>query len=312
MKKCDSVTLQNKISTLWYVFVFIKEETIIKATSSFILLKVPRFSALLIVNKAKRREKPPIFSCVFSKPECWCHCQRAEIKGRYTGYGERVKGMEAVSPNAICHLQGITLSVFCKEHLSWESNLWFGFFCRPWPLGECSPAPGTQVKHSTAGAVLEEAWLIAGHRHSLQLRSGCASPGRGHRCIALYFVHFLQRLQDVCLLLCALCAWEGAAVGFCTFIMPFIPGVLVEHIDQCLLKSHDYSCCQRWSKFSVSDSLVAHQSLMTAAYVAASQATGCSVHLLLLQDPSPDCQCWDPCAFSSRGIVLRNLRTIRL
>lgn len=182
--------------------------------------------------------------------------------------------------------------------------------CDPWE--NAAPLLGLRSNTAQAGAVLEEAWLIAGHRHRLQLRSGCASPGRGHSCISLYFVQFLQRLQDVCLFLCALCAWEGTAVAFCTFIMPFIPGVLVEHIDQCLLKSHDYSCCQRWSKFNVSGSLVAHQSLMTAAYAAASQATGCSVHLLLLQDPSPDCQCWDPCAFSSRGIVLRNLGTIRL
>lgn len=76
--------------------------------------------------------------------------------------------------------------------------------CDPWE--NAAPLLGLRSNTAQAGAVLEEAWLIAGHRHRLQLRSGCASPGRGHSCISLYFVQFLQRLQDVCLFLCALCA----------------------------------------------------------------------------------------------------------
>lgn len=46
---------------------------------------------------------------------------------------------------------------------------------------------------------------------------------------------------------------------------------------------------------------------MTAAYVAASQATGSSVHLLLLQEPSPHCQYRDPRALSQQnpsGVVV--------
>lgn len=49
--------------------------------------------------------------------------------------------------------------------------------CDPWE--NAAPLLGLRSNTAQAGAVLEEAWLIAGHRHRLQLRSGCASCRSG-------------------------------------------------------------------------------------------------------------------------------------
>ena len=76
-------------------------------------LKYPGFSALLIVRKAKRKEKQSLFSCVFSKYSS--HYQSIVVKDRYIGHGEaRLKAQKLFLLMRFVIYKGIIISVFCK------------------------------------------------------------------------------------------------------------------------------------------------------------------------------------------------------
>lgn len=115
---------------------------------------------------------------MFSLNQCWCNCQRAEIKERYIGYGEmRLKKQKQFLLRPFLVYRDIIFSLICREGLSWECNgipLFSCFFANCNPVDN-AVTPETQVRHSTGCSRAK--WSLADSRAlQLMLDTDCSCP----------------------------------------------------------------------------------------------------------------------------------------